>query len=120
LQGNVTYLQNQIRDLNASYIRLKQLKYYEVGGSIRVSSLDVEIDEWFKETKVRGNITNIGDKPIKVVYVYALLRRPDGTIYFSPSSYEKIENLYMGETASFEIWLWSYTENQTVEILLIY
>jgi len=120
LQGNITYLQNQVKDLNTSYIQLRQLKYYEVGNSINISSLDVEVDEWFKMTKVRGNITNIGDKPVKVVYVYAFLRNPDGTIYFSPDDYDEIKDLYMGETASFEIWINSYTADQAVEIWLVY
>jgi type II secretory pathway pseudopilin PulG len=120
LQGNITHLQNQIRDINVSYIQLKQLKYYEVGSSIKISSLEVEVHEWFKITKVRGNITNIGNKPIKVVYVYAFLRNPDETIYFSPDDYEEIKDLYIGETASFEIWIYSYTAGQTVEIWLVY
>jgi uncharacterized protein YoxC len=120
LQGNITHLQNQIRDLNTSYIQLKQLKYYEVGNSINISSLDVEVDEWLEITKVRGNITNIGNKPIKVTYVYAFLRNPDGTIHFSPDDYEEIKDLYIGETASFEIWIYSYTAGQAVEIWLVY
>ena len=120
MQGNITHLQNQIRDINVSYIQLKQLKYYEVGSSIKISSLEVEVHEWSKITKVRGNITNIGGKHIKVVYVYAFLRNPDETIYFSPDDYEEIKDLYMGETASFEIWIYSYTAGQTVEIWLVY
>jgi hypothetical protein len=111
---------HHIRDINVSYIQLKQLKYYEVGSSIKISSLDVEVDEWLEITKVKGNITNIGDKPIKVVYVYAFLRNPDETIYFSPDDYEEIKDLYIGETANFEIWIYSYTASQTVEIWLVY
>ena len=54
------------------------------------------------------------------IWVYVLLRNLDGTIYFRDWSYEKIEDLYIGETASFDILLLSYEEGQTVEIWLVY
>jgi hypothetical protein len=62
---------------------------------------------------INGIITNISNEPIEIVYVYLILRNPDGTIDFSTSKYDKIENLYVGETQSFEFSYIYYNESQT-------
>lgn len=69
---------------------------------------------------INGTITNISGKPIKTVYVYLILRNPDGTVVFEPWDYEKIENLYIDETAAFEFSGITYNEGQTIELFLVY
>jgi len=59
-------------------------------------------------------------KPLKEVYVYAILVNPDGTKDFSPYRYDVINDLYMGETATFRITVWKYDESQKVELFLVY
>ena len=129
LEQNYATLNSEHAQLNENYTNLEQnytwlkqhsFTYYTVSGALNISSIEIEIDTFFEDTTVRGNITNIGNEPINEVYVYALLRNPDGTMYFDYWKYEKIENLYIGETASFEIWFYSYVEGQTVEIWLVY
>jgi len=119
----ISGLQEQLEKLNASYIWLKQhsFTYYVVGNTINISNIGifqkVYMTNWYT---VNGTITNIGDKPIKEVYVFLILRNPDGTIDFSPSYYDKIENLYMGESDTFEFALVTIEEGQTVELFLVY
>ena len=112
---NVTY-----HTLNAKYTWLKQhsFTYYTVGNDINISNVGIYKGVW--SYTINGTITNISNKPIKTVYVYLILRNPDGTADFDPWCYEKIENLYIGETATFKFSLITYKEDQTVEILLIY
>lgn len=69
---------------------------------------------------VNGTITNIGDKPIEKVYVYLILRNPDGSADFRTYDYDLIENLYMGESETFEFTWITIEEGQTVEIFLVY
>ena len=109
--------------LNATYTWLKHhsFTYYTAGDDINVSNIGIfRKTEWFDWWTINGTITNIGDKPIETVYVYLVLRNPDGTIDFSTSGYDKIENLYIGETATFEFSYIDYDESQTVEIFLVY
>lgn len=109
--------------LNATYTWLKQhsFTYYTVGNEINVSNVGIfRESEWFDWYTINGTITNIGDKPVETVYVYLILRNPDGTADFSTSNYDKIENLYIGETAPFEFSYIDYDESQTVEIFLVY
>lgn len=107
--------------LNATYTWLKQhsFTYYIVQDSINLSNIQIfqKFSLWYY---LNGTITNIGAKPIEVVYVYAILVNPDGTKNFSPYRYEKIEHLYIGETATFEIEITEYDESQTVELFLVY
>jgi len=122
LKQNYTTLNTEHTQLEANYTWLKQhsFTYYTVGDALNISSIEIEKDTYFDWTTVKGNITNISNNAIDEVYVYALLRKPDETIYFRDWSYEKIEDLYIGETASFEIGLSSYEEGQTVEIWLVF
>jgi predicted PurR-regulated permease PerM len=123
LNSEITSLQNQINDLNATYIWLKHhsFTYYTVKNDINISNVGIyKVSELFDEYTINGTITNIGNKPIETVYVYLILRNPDGTSVFDTWDYEKIENLYIGETATFEFAYITYNENQSVEILLIY
>lgn len=117
-------LNNDYTQLQANYTWLKQhsFTYYTVGDTINISNLEITEREYFWETvyDIKGTITNIGDKPIEIVYVYLILKNPDGTCEFETYRYEKIENLYTGETASFEFSGIDYEEEQTVEIWLIY
>lgn len=107
--------------LNATYTWLKQhsFTYYVVQDSINVSNIQIfqKFSLWYY---LNGTITNIGSKPLEAVYVYVIFVNPDGTKDFSPYRYEKIEDLYMGETAAFEISLESYNEGQTAELFLVY
>ena len=108
---------------NYTWVKQHSFTYYEVGNAINISSLEIEEplpESVFRTTKVRGNITNISNKSLKEVYVYVILRNQDGTMYFGTSDYEEIKDLYIGETANFEIWVYSYTEGQTVEFWLLY
>ena len=115
LNENYTYLEQ-------NYTWLKQHSFinYTVGDSVNITSVEIEIDTWYDWTRVKGNITNVSNKAIDEVYVYALLRKPDGTIFFSSYRYDRIVDLYIGETASFEISFYDYVEGQTVEIWLVY
>jgi predicted PurR-regulated permease PerM len=123
LDSEIISLQNQINDLNATYIWLKHhsFTYYTVKNDIKISNVGIyKVSEWFDEYTINGTITNISNKPIETVCVYLILRNPDGTAIFNTWDYEKIENLYIGETAAFEFYGITYNENQAVEILLIY
>lgn len=114
-------LDENYTNLEQNYTWLKQYSftYYTASGALNISSIEIEI-EFIDYTTVRGNITNISSNPIDEVYVYALLRNPDGIMYFDYWKYEKIVDLYIGETASFDILFCSYVEGQTVEIWLVY
>jgi hypothetical protein len=115
---NATY-----NTLNATYNWLRQhsFTYYIVGNEINISNVGIfKESEWFDWWTINGTITNISDKPIETVYVYLILRNPDGTADFSTSNYDEIENLYIGETATFEFSYVYYNESQTIEIFLIY
>ena len=113
-------LRLQYENLNATYTWLKghSFTYYTVGDAINISNLEVTYG--YYSLPVKGNITNISDKPIETVYVYVILRNPDGTTNFSTYNYEEIKNLYVGETAPFSVTIWDYDESQTVEIFLVY
>ena len=115
-------LRLQYESLNVTYTWLKQhsFTYYTVGNAINISNIGINIRHpIFGDVIVNGTITNIGDKPMENVCVYLILRNPDGTTDFSPYRYERIENLYIGESASFEIYA-EYDEGQTVELFLVY
>ena len=117
-------LRLQYENLNATYTWLKghSFTYYTVGDAINISNLEIIEREYFWEIvyDIEGTITNISDKPIESVYVYLILRNPDGIADFSTYRYEEIESLYIGETASFEFFGITYDEGQTVEIFLVY
>ena len=128
LQDQVDTLQLQISSLNTSLqevrLQYEELKrhsftYYVVDDAINISNIEIFYKEWWGWT-INGTVTNISNKPIQTLYVYSILRNPDGTADFYPSEYEEIENLYIGETATFELSIYDYDESQTVEILLIY
>jgi len=115
---NATY-----NTLNATYTWLKQhsFTYYTVGDDINISNIGIfRESEWFDWWTINGTITNVSDKPIETVYVYLILRNPDGTADFETYRYEKIENLYIGETEPFEFSYINYNESQTVELFLVY
>ncbi|MEM3761003.1 MAG: hypothetical protein QXZ02_07860 [Candidatus Bathyarchaeia archaeon] len=123
LNSQIANLQNQVNDLNATYTWLKQhsFTYYTVGNDINISNFGIYKEyEWFDWYIINGTITNISNKPIETVYVYLILRNPDGTAEFSTSNYDRIENIYVGETATFEFSYIYYNEGQTVEIFLVY
>jgi valyl-tRNA synthetase len=82
--------------LNLTYNWLKQhsFTYYTVKNDINISNVGI-YKGWFMYT-INGTITNIGNKPIKTVYVYLILRNPEGTADFSSFSHDVIENLYIG------------------------
>lgn len=113
----------EIMKLKDQYQCLKQhsFTYYTVGDAINISNIEIfRESEWLNWWTVNGTITNISDKPIERVYLYLILRNPDGTADFTPYDYEEIGNLYIGETAPFEFTLYDYNESQTVEIFLVY
>jgi len=120
LESQVDELRLQYNLLNTSYTWLKQhsFTYYTVGDAINISNVGI-FEEWFYWT-INGTITNISDKPIETVYVYLILRNPDGTAVFNTWDYEEIKNLYIGETEPFEFSVYEYDESQTVEIFLVY
>jgi len=119
LNSQIQQLQAQLSNLNASYIWLKQhsFTYYVVGNDINISNVGI-YRGWFY-TIVNGTVTNIGNKPVKELYIYAILVDPDGTRHFSPYDYDKVTDLYMGETATFAIDV-AVEENQTVTLFVIY
>ena len=135
LQGQVDTLQSQISSLNASLqeaiaerdalrLQYEELKrhsftYYVVDDAINISNIGIFQESWVSWT-INGTVTNISNKAIQTLYVYLIPRNPDGTADFDPFEYEEIENLYIGETATFEFSIYDYDESQTVEILLIY
>jgi len=121
LTNQKNQLQTWLNSLNATYTWLKQhsFTYYTVGDAINISNVGI-FSEWLDYWTINGTITNISDKPIETVYVYLILRNPDGTAEFESYNYVKIEDLYIGETAVFEFSYIVYDESQTVEIFLIY
>ena len=122
LEQDYTTLNSEHTQLEDNYTWLKQhsFTYYAVGDSINISSVEIEIDTWYDYTTVKGNITNISNEPVEEVWVYVILRNPDGTMYFDSWKYEIIADLYIGETASFDITCYSYVEGQNVEIWLVF
>jgi chaperonin cofactor prefoldin len=129
LKASVLGLEDEIESLNAENSRLKQdcFMYYTVGDSINISNLgSTEKEELFDELcfDLNGTITNIGDKPIETVYVYLIIRNPDDTADFRLYWRDEIENLYIGESATFEFTYISYDESwgitPIVEIFVIY
>jgi len=114
----ITTLQAHI-SLQYEELKKHSFTYYVVGDAINISNVGIYYEGWLYWT-INGTVTNISDKPIQTLYVYLILRNPDGTAVFDPYEYEKIENLYIGETATFEFSIWDYDESQTVEFLLIY
>lgn len=124
LLSNYSSLHAEYTQLKENYTWLKQhsFTYYTVGDALNMSLLEIEEEDGFwGYTTISGNITNISNNAIEEVYVYALLRNPDGTMFFSYyDSYDRIVDLYIGETASFEIGLSSYVEGQKVEIWLVF
>ena len=111
----------QYDTLNTSYTWLEQhsFTYYTVGNAINISNVGI-FKEWLFGWTINGTITNISNKPIETVYVYLILRNPDGTTDFDTWDYVEIGNLYIDETAPFEFPYSSYDESQTVEIFLVY
>lgn len=122
LGSSYNALNNTYTDLLSNYAWLKQhsFTYYEVNDALNISSLKIEKHSYYEWTIISGNITNIGDKPIEEAYVYVILRNPDGTMRFDSYLYEKIEDLYIGETAYFDMTVYSYQEGQTAEIWLVF
>jgi hypothetical protein len=123
LNSQITNMQNQLNSLNVTYIWLKHhsFTYYTVGNDINISNVGIWKNPWgWQDWTINGTLTNIGDEPIKTIYVYAIFVNPDGTREFSPYRYAIINDLYMGETATFSINTEVYKESQTVEIFLVY
>ncbi|MBA7468576.1 hypothetical protein ES707_03827 [subsurface metagenome] len=115
-------LRSQYDTLNTTHTWLKQhsFTYYTVGDAINISNVGIFNGHYWTCT-INGTITNISDKPIETVYVYLILRNPDGTAVFDTWDYDIIENLYIDETSPFEFsTVWDYDESQTVEIFLVY
>jgi len=108
--------------LNATYTWLKQhsFTYYVVDDCINISNVQIVKVPFWDDWYVNGTVTNIDNKPIEVVYIYLILVNPDGTRDFNPYRYDTIENLYIGEVATFSIDTELYHEGQTVEIFLVY
>lgn len=119
LNSEIANFQEKIDDLNATYTWLKHhsFTYWIVGNDINISNVGIFENFIFI---INGTATNIGTKPLKEVYVYAILVNPDGTKDFSPYRYDVINDLYMGETATFRITVWKYDESQKVELFLVY
>ena len=123
LNSQIASLQETINMFNTSYTWLKQhsFTYYIVNDAINISNIGIFQESGFwNEWTINGTVTNISDKPIQTLYVYLILRNPDGTADFDPYEYERIDDLYIGETATFEFSIYDYDETQTVEILLVY
>jgi len=109
----------KLRDEN-DQLRQHSFTYYIVGNDINISNVGIFEREWFGWT-INGTITNVSNKPIETIYVYLILRNPDSTADFEDYRYEKIENLYIGETEPFEFQLiYEPTESQTIELFLVY
>lgn len=116
--AGVTYA--EVLRLRKDYEDLQRssFTYYTVGNTFNITDLEIEYG-WLL-SYVRGKVTNIGNTPVKDLYVFVILRNPDGTSDFDPSDYDHLENIYPGETNEFEISLWEIKEDQKVELLLIY
>ena len=123
-------LRLQYNTLNTTYTWLKQhsFTYYtvgddsiiSVGDDIRISNVGIyEVGGpigWI----ISGTITNIGNKPIGPIYVYRVLRNPDGTADFSTYDYVEVLHLFVGETRLFTFPSIDYDEIQTIEVFLVY
>lgn len=130
LKASVLGLENEIESLKDENTWLKQhsFTYYTVGDDTSISvGDDIRISNvviyevggpigWV----ISGTITNIGDKPIGPIYVYRVLRNPDGTADFSTHTYVEILHLFVGEIKLFTFPSIDYDEIQTVEIFLVY
>jgi len=118
--AQIVDLQSQIDDLNATYNWLKQhsFTYYVTQDYVNISNVCIykELSLWYY---VNGTVTNTGNKPIKTVYIYAILVNPDGSKDFSPYRYATVSDIWMGETATFAIDISEYKEDQTVEFFVI-
>ena len=112
---------NELLEGENTWLKQHSFTYYTVGDAINISNVGIFKEyEWWDYVTINGTITNISDKPIETVYVYLILRNPDGTAEFESYNYDMIENLYIGETEPFEFSYIYYDESQTVEIFLIY
>ncbi|MBS7637180.1 hypothetical protein KEJ37_07650 [Candidatus Bathyarchaeota archaeon] len=69
---------------------------------------------WIEQSTAPSPISAIN--PLKI-YIYVIFVNPDGSKDFSPYRYNVIEDLYMGETATFSINSEVY---QTIQIFLAY
>ena len=121
LKGGYDRLKQEYDDLNRTYNWLKMQNR-----SCYIEESDVNITyriegnvKW--GVKVIGNVKNVGDKPIKKLYVCAIIRTADGTIASYPYNCEEIRDLYMGESAPFSLLILPApgTENGTVKIFII-
>lgn len=121
LRGAWEALDTEYDTLNETYEWLKDhsFTYYVEGNAISISNVAIIKDVTFGYT-VNGTITNISNKPIEIVYIYLILRNPDGTAYFNPNKYDRIESLYIDESATFEFQTVYLEKTQTVEFLLMY
>lgn len=120
LRGAWEALDTEYDTLNETYRWLKDhsFTYYVEGNAINISNVAI-IEDWLGYT-VNGTITNISNKPIETVYIYLILRNPDGTADFDPYEFDTIESLYIDESTTFEFEWISIDETQTIEFLLIY
>jgi len=138
LRTQISNFQNQIETLESNYLDLRSkyetiqkkytylqshsFTYYVADNKLNITDLQIDWG-WF--TTIKGNITNISNTPIEIVYVYVIVRNQDGAILLGTLSslqYDKLENLYIGETMPFEVeyWIGTLTGNEIIEILLIY
>ena len=113
-------LNTEYNTLNETYRWLKDhsFTYYVEGNAINISNVAI-IEGWLGDT-INGTMTNISNEPLETVYIYLILRNPDGTADFDPYKFDTIESLYIDESATFEFYSVFIDETQTVEFLLIY
>ena len=118
LQTNYGSLKTRYDSLNASHgaleSRLNSLlsraqslaqsaSWFSTDSRLRVTSEIVAEELYFSTLYyVRVNVTNIGDKPLKDVWIF-LFRYKGGELEWNSwSGCKDIENLYLGETCSYD------------------
>jgi|GEM_PF-1904416 len=107
---------------NYTYLQSHSFTYYLVDNKLNITNLQVKRPS-SHEAYIKGNITNISNTSIDLVYVLVIAKNPDSTLSdsFSLYKYDELHSLYIGETMPFEIdYLWGLNGNETFEILLIY
>jgi len=112
----------RVSKLQSDLSKLIPVTYYTVDERFNITDLRVGVKSYpgYATGYIRGNITNIGDELIDTVYVYIILRNPDGTSDFDPEMYDELENLSPGETVEFEVLHFGFYKEQPFEVLLIY
>ncbi len=98
-ENHATQLQEELDNLQAKYVSLANLKKFDADDNLRVSFTAEE--EFLSSRWIAGQITNIGSKTVKKVYVFIFRYNQDGSLMTSEFPPPVITNLGPNETAHF-------------------